>query len=399
MSLSVAGNRDLRLLLGARAVRAFGDGYVSLLLPFYLKALGFSAFEIGAIATGTLFGSGLATLAVGHVAHRIAQRKLLMFACVLMTATGLGFAAFTDFWILLAIAVVGTLNPSSGDVSVFLPLEHAKLSEAIERQSRTAAFAAYAIVGTLVAAVGALAAGLPSLFAANAQDALRAMFILYAALGLICLAVYRGLSNHSVPAHETAASALSRSKKRVYTLAALFSLDAFAGGFVVQSLLALWLFERFELSVALAGTIFFWSGVLSAVSYLIAVRIAGRFGLVNTMVFTHLPANVLLILTAFAPSLPIAIAFLLARSLLSQMDVPTRSAFVMSVVAKHERAAAASVTSVPRSLATAVGPLLAGYLLSVSSFGWPLIAAGGLKIVYDLTLFKLFRRVERMPKQ
>lgn len=276
---------------------------------------------------------------------------------------------------------------------MFLPLEHAKLSEAIERQSRTAAFAAYAIVGTLVAAVGALAAGLPSLFAANAQDALRAMFILYAGLGLICLAVYRGLSNHSVPAHETPVSALSRSKKRVYTLAALFSLDAFAGGFVVQSLLALWLFERFELSVALAGTIFFWNGVLSAVSYVIAVRIAGRFGLVNTMVFTHLPANVLLILTAFAPSLPIAIAFLLARSLLSQMDVPTRSAFVMSVVTQHERAAAASMTSVPRSLATAVGPLLAGYLLSVSSFGWPLIAAGGLKIVYDLTLFKLFRSV------
>ena len=393
MSLSVAGNRDLRLLLGARAVRAFGDGYISLLLPFYLKTLGFSAFEIGAIATGTLLGSGLATLAVGHVAHRIAQHKLLMLACVLMTATGLGFVAFTDFWILLAIAVVGTLNPSSGDVSVFLPLEHAKLSEAIERQSRTAAFAAYAIVGTLIAAVGALAAGLPSLFAANAQDALRAMFILYAGLGLICLALYRGLSNHSVPTHETPAAALSHSKKRVYTLAALFSLDAFAGGFVVQSLLALWLFERFELSVALAGTIFFWSGVLSAVSYLVAVRIAGRFGLVNTMVFTHLPANVLLILTAFAPSLPIAIAFLLARSLLSQMDVPTRSAFVMSVVAKHERAAAASVTSVPRSLATAVGPLLAGYLLSVSSFGWPLIAAGALKIVYDLTLFKLFRSV------
>ncbi len=393
MSVSVASTRDLRLLLGARAVRAFGDGYFSLLLPFYLKTLGFSAFQIGAIATGTLLGSGLATLAVGHVAHRIAQRKLLMFACALMTATGLGFAAFTDFWILLAIAVVGTLNPSSGDVSVFLPLEHAKLSEAIERQSRTAAFAAYAIVGTLVAAVGALAAGLPSLFGANVQDALRAMFILYAALGLICLALYRGLSNHGVPAHETPASALSRSKKRVYTLAALFSLDAFAGGFVVQSLLALWLFERFELSVALAGTIFFWSGILSAVSYLIAVRIAGRFGLVNTMVFTHLPANVLLILTAFAPSLPIAIAFLLARSLLSQMDVPTRGAFVMSVVAKHERAAAASVTSVPRSLASAVGPLLAGYLLSVSSFGWPLIAAGGLKIVYDLTLFKLFRRV------
>ncbi len=393
MSLSIAGNRDLRLLLGARAVRAFGDGYVSLLLPFYLKTLGFSALEIGAIATGTLLGSGLATLAIGQVAHRIAQRKLLMFACVLMTATGLSFAAFTGFWILLTIAVVGTLNLSSGDVSIFLPLEHAKLSEAIERQRRTAAFAAYSIVGTLVAALGALAAGLPSLFAADAQGALRAMFILYAALGLACLALYRGLSNDIVPAKEASASALSRSKKTLYTLAALFSLDAFGGGFVVQSLLALWLFERFELSVALAGTIFFWSGILSAVSYLIAVRIAGRFGLVNTMVFTHLPANVLLILTAFAPSLPIAIACLLARSLLSQMDVPTRSAFVMSVVAKHERAAAASVTSVPRSLASAVGPLLAGYLLSLSSFGWPLVAAGGLKIVYDLALFKLFRSV------
>ncbi|MGH7260742.1 MAG: MFS transporter [Nitrospiraceae bacterium] len=381
------------MLLGARAVRAFGDGYVSLLLPFYLKTLGFSALETGAIATATLFGSGLATLAVGQVAHRIEQRKLLMLACVLMTATGLGFAAFSDIWILMMIAVVGTLNPSSGDVSVFLPLEHARLSEAVQTQKRTAAFAAYGLVGTLVAALGALAAGLPTLLATDAQTALRAMFILYAALGLICLALYRGLSNDVVHEREAPAPALSRSKKTVYTLAALFSLDAFAGGFVVQALLALWLFERFELSVALAGTIFFWSGILSAVSYLIAVRIAGRFGLLNTMVFTHLPANVLLVLTAFAPSLPIAIAFLLARSVLSQMDVPTRSAFVMSVVAKHERAAAASVTSVPRSMASAVSPLLAGYLLSLSSFGWPLIAAGGLKIVYDLTLFKLFRSV------
>jgi predicted MFS family arabinose efflux permease len=184
----------------------------------------------------------------------------------------------------------------------------------------------------------------------------------------------------------------------VYTLAALFSLDSFGGGLVVQSLLALWLFQRFNLSVATAGTIFFWTGVCSAVSYLFAVRLALRIGLVNTMVFTHLPSNVLLLLVPFMPNLPLAIALLLARSALSQMDVPVRNSYVMAVVPPEERPAAASVTAVPRSLASAAGPLLAGYLLGLSAFGWPLIAAGALKGIYDVLMLALFAKV-RPPEE
>jgi predicted MFS family arabinose efflux permease len=219
------------------------------------------------------------------------------------------------------------------------------------------------------------------------------MFVLYGAIGVAAALAYRRLpSAPPALARSTAPPPLRDARRIVYVLAALFSLDAFAGGFIVQSLLALWLFQRFELSTVTAATIFFWTGSLSAFSYLVAARIAARIGLVYTMVFTHLPSSVLLILVPFAPDLATAIALLLARSALSQMDVPTRSSFVMAVVPAHERAAAASLTSVPRSLAAATSPLVAGYLLGVTAFGWPLIVAGALKIVYDLLFLALFRR-------
>jgi MFS family permease len=390
-----------RLLL-VRGLRAFCDGYVSLLLPVYLTSLGLTPFEVGVIATGTLLGSGVLTLTVGLHAYRFRYRSLLLAACVLMALTGLGFASMTAFWPLLAIAIVGTVNPSSGDVSVFLPLEHAVLSRTVEDKRRTAVFARYSLVGALLGAVGALCAALPGMFAAalhvDARAAYQAMFVLYALVGLASAMVYRGLPSRLASEVETAPAPLHRSKRIVYTLAALFSLDAFGGGLIVQSLLALWLFQNFGISVAVAGVIFFWTGVFSAVSYLIAVRIAKRIGLVNTMVFTHLPSSVLLMLVPFVPSVGWAFALLLARSLLSQMDVPTRSSYVMAVVAPDERAAAASITSVPRSLASAVSPVLAGYLLGVSSFGWPLLIAGGAKIVYDLLLLATFRSV-RPPEE
>jgi len=393
---------NVRRLLFVRALRAFGDGYVSLLLPVYLLSLGLTPFEVGVIATATLLGSGALTLWVGLHAYRFRYRALLFAAAVLMTATGLGFATFTAFWPLLIVAFVGTLNPSSGDVSVFLPLEHAVLSRIVDDRRRTAVFARYSLVGALVAALGALCAGTPEFlvatFGINATSAYQSMFMLYALLGVGSAVVYRKLPVALVAEAEAPAAPLSSSKRTVYLLAALFSLDAFGGGFIVQSLLALWLLQKYQLSIAVAGTIFFWTGVFSALSYLVATRIADRFGLVNTMVFTHLPSSVLLILIPFAPSLGFAIALLLARSALSQMDVPTRSSYVMAVVAPSERAAAASITSVPRSLASAVSPLLAGYLLSVSSFGWPLIVAGGLKIAYDLLLLVNFRSV-RPPEE
>jgi MFS family permease len=390
-------NVNVRRLLGARGLRAFGDGFVSLLLPVYLLSLGLTPFQVGVIATGTLLGSGILTLWVGFRAHAFRRRALLLGAATLMALTGLGFATITSFWPLLIVAVVGTLNPSSGDVSVFLPLEHSILAHTVADEQRTATFARYSLVGALLGAVGALFAGVPETLAvilhASVGRAYQAMFLLYAALGLASGAIYRRLPATLAAEPEALPAPLRRSRRMVYQLAALFSLDAFGGGFIVQSLLALWLFQRYQLSTALAGTIFFWTSLLSAFSYPLATRIAKRIGLVNTMVFTHLPANVLLLLVPLAPNLGVAVALLLLRSALSQMDVPTRSSYVMAVVVPSERAAAASVTSVPRSLASAVSPIIAGYLLGLSTFGWPLIIAGSVKIVYDLLLLANFRSV------
>jgi predicted MFS family arabinose efflux permease len=319
-----------------------------------------------------------------------------------MAATGVGFAFAMDFWPLLLIAIVGTLNPSSGDVSVFLPLEHAVISRLAADKDRTRVFARYSLVGTLSAGVGSLAAALPAQFAAFAglshRASLQAMFVLYALLGLVVAWAYRSLPRAGTVEASPKVTPLGESRKRIYGLAALFSLDAFGGGFVVQSMVALWLYQRFGMSLQTTGVLFFWTGMLTAVSYLVAVRIAARIGLVNTMVFTHIPSSVCLILIPFMPSLTPVIALLLVRAALSQMDVPTRSSYVMAIVQPAERPAAASVTSVPRSLASAASPFLAGYLLSVSAFGWPLIAAGGIKIVYDGLLLWFFRNV-RPPEE
>jgi MFS family permease len=393
---------DARLLLTARALRAFGDGYVSLLLPFYLTLLGLSALQVGIIITATLLGAGMLTLAAGTLAHRLRQRNLLITASLLTVLASLMLAFAADFWPLLLIALMGTLNPSSGDVSVFSPLEQSLLVQTVGAQSRTALFARYSLIGALIGALGAQAAALPAaaanLWPLEMKTMLQAMFMVYAATAVVGMLLYRRLSLR-LETHAQAQSApLGKSKKIVYRLAALFSLDALGGGFAVQSLLALWLFQRFELSLAAAGTIFFWTGIFTAFSHLAAARIAARFGLINTMVFTHIPASIFLILVPFMPSLPLAILFLCLRSALSSMDVPARTSYVMAVVSPSERPAAASVTAVPRSLAAALSPAFAGYLLSLSTFGWPLIICGALKITYDLLLLRMFRHV-RPPEE
>jgi predicted MFS family arabinose efflux permease len=289
-------------------------------------------------------------------------------------------------------------------VSVFLPLEQAQLARSVSDRGRTRLFARYSFIGSFMAAVGALGAALPEAAAeplgTGLKPVLQMAFLVYAALGGLALLLYQRLPGAAETADpgRVPAKPLGRSRHIVLTLAALFSLDAFAGGLVVQSLLALWLFQRFGLSLAAAGAIFFWTGALSALSYFAAARIADRIGLVNTMVFTHLPSNLCLALVPFAPSLPLAIALLLVRSALSQMDVPTRTSYVMAVVEPGERAAAASVTAVPRGLAAAASPLLAGWLLAASGFGWPSVAGGGLKIAYDLALLAMFRKV-RPPEE
>lgn len=384
----------LPLLMG-RALRAFADGYVAVLLPAYLLALGFSTLDVGILSTATLLGSALATLAIGAWGYRLHHRRLLLGAALLMMATGFAFAMQTAFWPLLLIAFVGTLNPSSGDVSVFLPLEHARLAEAGQGNARTALFARYSLLGALFAALGALAAVMPDWLVAQGGishlSAFRGMFVLYGFIGGVVWLLYRRLPQ--LPAEtETPPTPLGPSRSIVIRLAALFSVDAFAGGLVINSLMALWLFQRFDVSLAVAGVFFFWAGLLTAVSQLAAPWVAQRIGLLNTMVFTHIPANVCLILAAMAPNIELAIVLLFVRALLSQMDVPTRSAFVMTVVTPAERAAAASFTSVPRSLASAISPTLSGAMFAAGWLAAPLVACGVLKIAYDLALWRAFRQ-------
>jgi MFS family permease len=378
----------------ARALRDFGDGFVAILLPVYLTALGLSAFDVGLVATLALFGSALLTLGAGFLAARYELRGLLLAASALMIASGLAYAAANDYAVLLIVAFVGTINPSGGSTSVFVPLEHTVLSGAVEPARRTWAFARYSLIGALAGAAGALAAATPEWlapFGIAQLAAIKLMFCLYAVLGVLGGIAYRRIPRL---AQVRQAAPLGPSRGIVYKLAALFSIDAFAGGFVVQSLLALWLFERFDLSLAAAGAFFFCSGVLAAFSFPVAAWIGGRIGLINTMVFTHIPSSLCLIAAAFASSLEWALALLLVRAALSQMDVPTRSSYVMAVVTEAERPAAASVTAVPRSLASAASPALAGALFAAGLQAWPLLLCGGLKIAYDLALLAAFRRIK-----
>ncbi len=386
-------------LLLARGLRALGDGYMAVLLPSYLLALGLGTLQVGIVSTATLLGSALATLAVGAWGHHVPAQRLLRGAAWLMVATGLGLAGLSAFWPLLLLAFVGTLNPSAGDVSLFLPLEHARLAAAAQGHARTALFARYSLVGALCAALGALAAGLPDVLASTLGQprlaALRAMFVLYGLLGLAVRWLYRaptGAAALPAAAVEARPAPLGASRAVVLRLAVLFSVDAFAGGLLVNALMSLWLLQRFGISLAQAGLFFFLTGLLGAASQLAAPLLARRIGLLNTMVFTHIPANVCLVLAALAPSWPLALGLLLLRSALSQMDVPTRTAFVMAVVTPAERAAAASFTAVPRSLASALSPTLSAALLAAGWLAAPLVACGLLKIGYDLALWRAMRR-------
>ncbi|NGO55063.1 MFS transporter [Allomesorhizobium camelthorni] len=384
-------------LFATRALRDIGDGFVAVLLPVYLLALGLAPLQVGVIATTSLLGSALLTIGVGFLGARYDHRQLLLAAASLMVATGVAFAVVHDYALLLVIAFAGTINPSAGSVSVFVPLEHSVLTREVTDAARTNMFARYSLVGALAGAVGALASATPDLLAPVGLDQLtsiKAMFVLYALLGLLGGFLYARIPQRRPTSGSGTASALGPSRNIVIKLAALFSLDAFAGGFVVQSLLALWLFEKFDLSLTEAGFFFFWSGLLSAFSFPVAAWLSRHIGLINTMVFTHIPSSIALMLAALAPTLPLALTLLLIRAALSQMDVPTRSSYVMAVVTEAERAAAASFTSVPRSLAAAASPALAGALFAASFRAWPLLICGALKIVYDLLLLMQFRHLK-----
>lgn len=388
--------------MASRGIRGFVDGAVAVALSAYLTLLGWSGLRIGVLVTGMLLGSAALTLLVGVRLGRVPRRALLQWGAVTMVVCGLVFASTTVFAVLLVVGVIGTMNPTSGDVSVFSPVEQSLVPATVADADRTAMFTRYVFTGTLAAAVGSLAAGLPEWVADRTdisdETALRWVFLAYAAAGVVVLVVFRRLSPSVEPSPSEPPTPLGPSRAMVHRLALVFSVDSFGGGFVVQSLLALWLFRRFDMSTGAAGALLFWMGLCSAGSMFASPRLARRIGLVRTMAFTHMPAQVFLIVAAFVPNLTLAIVFLTARSLLAAMDVPARNSYVMAIVTPAERAAAASVTQVPRSLAAAISPLFAGWLLDQSDFGWPLVIGGLLKLVYDVTLLTMFRHV-RPPEE
>jgi len=391
----VARPHSVALLFAARGLRGFGDGFAVIILPAYLSVLGYDPIAVGIVATASLLGTALLTLAVGIIAPRFDLRTLLQWGAGVMAATGLAFPVVQQLVPIAVVAFIGTINPSSGDLGMLVPLEHAMLARGASDQERTKVFARYSLIGALTMAAGSLAASIPDLLVADGLTriaALRLMFFAYAALGLTGALLYRRLPR--ARAEEQHHAPLGPSRGTVYKLAALFSIDAFAGGFIAQSLLALWLFDQFQLSLSAAAVFFFWSGTLSAFSYPVAAWIAQRCGLVNTMVFTHIPSSVFLILAPFAPNLYAVLGLLLLRSALSQMDVPTRTSYVMAVVTPAERPAAASVTAAPRSLASSISPALAGVLLTSAFPGLPLVICGTLKIGYDIALLFSFRHIK-----
>ena len=392
---------SIRLLYVARGLRGFGDGFAIIILPAYLTAIGYGPVQIGIVATASLLGTAFLTLLTGTVAARYDLRTLFLLGAVLMAVTGFVFPNVEHIVLVTLVAFVGTVNPATGDLGVLVPIEHAMLAHGASDAERTRVFARYSLIGALSMAAGPLAAALPDflvLTGISPLGAFRMMFYAYALFGVASVAIYRRLPR--VHADERSHGApLGPSRGMVYKLAALFSLDAFAGGFVVQSLLALWLFERFNLSISAAAVFFFWASTLSAFSYPVAAWLATRIGLINTMVFTHIPSSILLIGAAFSPDLYVTLGLLLMRSALSQMDVPTRTSYVMAVVTPAERAAAASFTAVPRSLASAISPAFAGALLATPFSGLPLVLCGVLKIVYDVALLFSFRHMKPPEEQ
>jgi MFS family permease len=378
----------VRRLVAARSLRAFADGFASVLLARYLKASGLSAWQIGVVVTATLVGSAALTLWAGLRLARFGARPVLLWSCLLTALTGVGFGALTGFWPLVVIGFVGTMNPTGGDVSLFLPTEQAALAHLTSVEERPHRFAVYNMAAALTAAAGALASAVPSALAHHYGWSVvrteRFSFLIYVVVAVGAAAMYLPMRT-SLPG-PTISRGLGRSRPIVIRLSALFALDSAGGGLALNAILVLYLYLRFHLSAGATGAALAAVGVLAAFSQLLSSRLAARIGLVRTMVFTHLPANICLVLAGVAPTAPVAIGFLLVRASLSQMDVPARQALVMRLVDPDERAAAASVTNVPRSLATAATPALAGLLLGWSHFGWPLVIAGVTKAGYDLLL-------------
>ncbi|HEY7062034.1 MAG TPA: MFS transporter [Chloroflexota bacterium] len=393
-------SRDGWLLFAACGVRNFAYGFLSVVLGVYLSTLGLSVEAIGGIFTASLAGGAAMTLMLTSVADRLGRRQILLLGAALMAAAGVVFALTDQVIVLTLAAVLGTISPSGKEVGPFLSVEQAILPQTTSDARRTEVFAAYNLVNYLATALGALVVGVPALLGLSTLQGYLLLIWGYAAVGVVLLLLFAALS----PAVEAGGGVgqrtsrpslgLRESRGTVAKLATLFAVDSFAGGFVVQGLLALWFYLRYGFDVGELGAVFFGTNLLAALSFLAAPGLARRFGLLNTMVFTHLPSNVLLLLVPLMPSAELAVAVLLIRYSLSQLDVPTRQSYTMAIVPPEERAAAAGIFSVARNAAAAIAPAFAGITLAVPAVGLPFIVAGGLKIAYDLTIFAVFRGVQ-----
>ena len=397
-------SRDIRILFSTRIIRLFCYGFLSVVLALYLSETGLTETQIGLLFTLTLAGDAVITLWLTTSADRFGRKRTLMLGALLMAGAGIIFVATQEYIVLICAAILGVISPADKDIGPFLSVEQASLSHLIENEQRTRVFAWYNLAGSFASALGALAGGW---LAQGLQDSgwtalesYRMILMGYALGGLLLLLLFLNLTPtvEVEPAQQEETKrvlGLHRSRKVVFKLSSLFAMDAFAGGLLVQSFLAYWFHARFGVNSSVLGSIFFATNILAGISALLAVRIARRIGLINTMVFTHIPSSIFLMLIPFMPNLPFAVGLLLLRFSISQMDVPTRQSYTMAVVAPDERSAAAGVTAIARSVGSAISPAMTGLFFSIPAlFNLPFFLCGGLKIIYDLLLFREFRAVK-----
>ena len=422
-------SKDGKLLLTARILRTFAYGFLSIIISIYLKLIGFDGFLIGLILTSTLINSVIFTLVASFYADRIGRRKMLIIYALLMAISGVIFFVTSNYIALIVAGLIGTINVTGTETGAFLSIEQAVLPQTLkDTKKRNTLFAFYNMVGTFAMSAGVLVSGLPGIiqhqFGLSEIRSISPLFLLYSILGVAVLATYLLLSKKvelkgkadkeakaqvqvqggDLESDEKKKPRILRplmqtlspaSKKIVGKLSGLFAIDSFGGGFVIQSIVSLWFFTKFGADLTLLSYIFSIAGVLTAFSFLASAKIADRIGLINTMVFTHIPSNILLILVAFSPTLPIAVAFYLARMALSQMDVPTRQSYIVAVVKEDERTAAAGITNISRNITQAISPSIAGSILqSVSLLFAPFLLGGLLKIIYDIALFFSFKNTK-----
>ena len=398
-------SRDGKLLLAARILRTFGYGFLSVIIAIYLRFLGFDDVHIGLLLGSTLVNSVVFTLFASFYADRIGRRKLLVIYASLMSVSGAIFAFTNNYYLLILAAFIGTINVTGSETGAFLTIEQAILPQTIkDKKKMNTLFALYNMLGTFAMSGGILLSGLPSLLqeqysALSNVESIKILFGLYSTVGLVVMIIYIMVSGEieiKSSIKRTVKQTLSpKSKRTVGKLSGLFAIDSFAGGFVIQSVVSLWFFTRFGADLTTLSYIFSAAGILTAFSYIAAAKIADRIGLVNTMVFTHIPSNLLLILVAFAPTLQLAIIFYLIRTSLSQMDVPTRQSYIVSIVDDDERIAASGLTNVSRNIAQTVSPSVIGYIFqSFLSLAGPFVLGGVIKIIYDLALYFNFRNIK-----